>query len=96
MVPSTEMKPHQTRWVVDGNGLVTRRLTFFSSDPSISAAAPRVSLITFPSPIELVKNMIILKERNWTGLPEAMEALLADQKRAETIAENAFRTLRGR
>ncbi|ORY69310.1 glycosyl transferase family 90-domain-containing protein [Leucosporidium creatinivorum] len=42
------------------------------------------------------QNIIILKENSWSGLPETMEALLADQNRAEFIAENAVRTLRGR
>ena len=40
--------------------------------------------------------MIMLDDYNWNGLPQAMDALLADQKRAERIAENAVRTLRGR
>lgn len=42
------------------------------------------------------QNLVILPEKNWDALPKTMDALISDQARAQFIADNAVRTLRGR
>lgn len=95
---STGTRDRQIRCVVSSPRISYKQADFSSS--SLPLAFPhRLPSLVSPlplRPLRFLQNMIILNDYNWDGLPEALDALLADQKRAESIAENAVRTLRGR